>query len=48
MRYISKRKYKKLISLVEKIFSSGEEYDVAREYLVVDTILERLHIKVEK
>jgi len=48
MRYISKRKYKKLINLVEKILSSGEEYDVAREYFIVEVILERLHIKVEK
>jgi len=48
MRYITKKKYKKLINLVEKRINSNEEYDIALEYFVVDTILERLHIKVRK
>lgn len=48
MRYITKRKYKKLVSLIERRLNSGEEYDIALEYFVVDIILERLHIKVEK
>jgi len=48
MRYISKKKYKKLVNLVEKRINANEEYDIALEYFVVDIILERLHIKVEE
>lgn len=48
MRYISKRKYKKLVNLIERRLNSGEEYDIALEYFVVDIILERLHIKIRE